>query len=308
MRQTILITGAAGFIGGHAARHFAEQDWEVIGIDQIPPHPTLQYLSEYYELRMPHEAFSRIVQNHLPQVCIHCAGPASVGLSMADPSADFYGSTVLTFEILNTLRLYCPTCRFVMISSAAVYGNPYHLPVREDQPLAPLSPYGFHKWQCEQLCQEFTQVYGLPTASVRIFSAYGRGLKRQVLWDICRKSLTEDSLTLQGTGKESRDFVHILDIARALSILSMKAPMKGETYNLGSGQEVTIARLAETVLKIMNISKSPEFNGIVPPGTPLNWCADISRLTGLGFTPKVSLEQGIEGVATWCRSEGLGAG
>jgi len=308
MSRNVLITGVAGFIGRYAARHFSEQGWSVIGVDQAPPEKgLLQNLSAYHCLQLPGKELTGLLQRHLPHVCIHCAGPASVGMSMADPSTDFYGSTVLTFEILNTLRLHGPSCRFILISSAAVYGNPHSLPVREDQPLAPLSPYGFHKWQCERLCQEFTQVYGLPTASVRIFSAYGPGLRRQVLWDICRKTLTDDVVTLQGTGKESRDFIHILDIVKALSVVSMKASMKGEAYNLGSGWEVTIGRLADMVVKILNPAKIPQFDGIVPPGTPRNWRADISKLRDLGFTPTVSLEHGVGGVVAWCQSQGARA-
>ena len=303
MSEVVLITGVAGFIGRHVARHFAERGWTIVGIDQIPLHPTPQHLSAYYELRMPHEALSRIVQTHLPQVCIHCAGPASIGLSMTDPSSDFYGSTVATFEILNMLRLHCPTCRFVLVSSAAVYGNPVSLPVREEQLPAPLSPYGFHKWQCEVLGQEFNRVYGLPTASVRIFSAYGSGLRRQVLWDICEKVLSHRRVTLQGTGGESRDFVHVVDIAAALRVVATQGGLQGEAYNLGSGREVSIRDLAGMILGLFGHPDPPQFDGIVPPGTPRNWQANISKLKSLGFTPSVPLEEGLRKFVDWCREE-----
>jgi nucleoside-diphosphate-sugar epimerase len=92
-------------------------------------------------------------------------------------------------------------------------------------------------------------VYGLATASVRIFSAYGPGLRRQVLWDICQKVITQKTLILQGTGQESRDFIHALDIAKAFRVIACDAPMQGEVYNLASGQEVTVRELATLVLK-----------------------------------------------------------
>jgi UDP-glucose 4-epimerase len=225
---------------------------------------------------------------------------------MTEPAADFYASTILTFEVLNALRLNAPSCRFILLSSAAVYGNPETLPVRETQPPAPISPYGFHKWQCEQLCLEFAKVYELPTASVRIFSAYGPGLRRQVLWDMCRKVITQNSLILQGTGKESRDFVHALDIAKALSVVATSAPMQGEVYNLGTGQEVTIGKLAHIVLEALEAEYTPLFDGVVPPGTPLNWQADISKLKALGFTASVPLKRGVKTFATWCRAELVG--
>jgi UDP-glucose 4-epimerase len=297
----------AGFIGRYVARHFSEQDWSVIGIDNsTPENAPLANLLVYHRLQLPDVALNDLLQEHSPQVCIHCAGRASVGLSLTDPAADFQASPILTFELLNALRLNAPGCRFIFLSSAAVYGNPKSLPVSESQSPAPVSPYGFHKWQCEQLCLEFTKVYGLPTASMRIFSAYGPGLRRQVVWDICRKVITQNSLCLQGTGSESRDFIHALDIARALSAVATSAPMQGEVYNLGSGREVAIAQLATMILDALDSDCTPQFDGVVPPGTPLNWQADVSKLQALGFTASVPLERGVKTFANWCRAELVG--
>lgn len=304
---TLLITGVAGFIGRYVARYFSERGWSVIGIDNSPPeNAPLANLSTYYRLQLPTSELSSILQKLPLYACIHCAGRASVGLSLSDPSSDFYASTALTFEILNALRLSAPQCRFVFLSSAAVYGNPHSLPISEKQPPAPLSPYGFHKWQCEQLCWEFAKVYQLNTTSLRIFSAYGPGLRRQVIWDICQKAIAQNTLILQGTGRESRDFIHAIDIANALSIVIDKAPMQGEVYNLGTGREVAIAQLTNLVLQALDLDISPQFNGIVPSGNPSNWQADISKLEQLGFFPTVPLERGIKTFANWCRAELVG--
>ncbi|MCU0534216.1 MAG: NAD-dependent epimerase/dehydratase family protein [Hydrococcus sp. Prado102] len=304
---TLLITGVAGFIGRYVARYFSDKGWSVIGIDNSPPeNAPLANLSTYYRLQLPTAELSDILQKSPPYACIHCAGRASVGLSLSDPGSDFYASTALTFEILNALRLNAPQCRFVFLSSAAVYGNPHSLPVSEEQPPAPLSPYGFHKWQCEQLCWEFAKVYQLSATSLRIFSAYGPGLRRQVIWDICQKALARNSLILQGTGRESRDFIHAIDIANALSIVVDKAPMQGEVYNLGTGREVAIAQLTDLVLQSLDLDIRPQFDGIVPSGNPANWQADISKLEQLGFFPTVPLERGIKTFANWCRAELIG--
>ena len=304
MPEVVLVTGVDGFIGRYVARHFSEQGWSVVGIDNDPPeNAPLASLSAYHRLQLPDAALGELLREHSPRVCIHCVGRASVGLSISDPAADFYAGSVVTFEILNALRRNAPQCRFIFLSSAAVYGNPKALPVGETQPLSPLSPYGFHKWQCEQLCLEFAEVYKLPTASVRIFSAYGPGLRRQVLWDICQKAIAQNSLALQGTGHESRDFIHGLDIARALSVVANSAPMRGEVYNLGTGREVTIRELARLILDALGYDFVPQFDGIVPAGTPLNWRADISKISALGFTPSISLEQGIKAFSTWCQAE-----
>jgi UDP-glucose 4-epimerase len=305
--KTLLITGVAGFIGRYVARHFSEQGWSVIGVDNSPPeNAPLANLSAYHRLQLPDPTLNSLLKDNSPQVCIHCAGRASVGLSMTEPAADFYSNTMVTFELLNTLRLNAPECRFIFLSSAAVYGNPESLPVSEKQFCTPLSPYGFHKLQSEQLCLEFTKVYDLPTASLRIFSAYGPGLRRQVLWDICQKAITQPNLNLQGTGEESRDFIHALDIARALSVVVQSAPMEGEVYNLGSGREVKIFELAKIVLDSLEENFAPQFDGVVPPGNPLYWQADISKLKSIGFTPTVELERGVKTFVNWCRAELIG--
>lgn len=305
--KSVLITGVAGFIGRYVARYFSEQGWSVIGVDNsTPENAPLANLSAYHRLQLPDATINSVLKDNLPQVCIHCAGRASVGLSMTEPAADFYSNTMVTFELLNALRLNAPECRFIFLSSAAVYGNPESLPVSEKQLYAPLSPYGFHKLQSEQLCLEFTKVYNLPTASLRIFSAYGPGLRRQVLWDICHKAISQSSLILQGTGKESRDFIHALDIAKALNVVAESAPMQGEAYNLGTGREVCIEELAHLILDALELDYPVQFDGAAPVGTPLNWQADVSKLKNLGFTPSVPLERGVKTFANWCRAELIG--
>lgn len=305
--RSVLVTGAAGFIGRYVSRYFLRQGWTVIGIDTSSvKHASLLNLSAYYQIHLPDMALGDLLQKHSPHVCIHCAGSASVNLSVTDPAKDFYANTGVTFELLNTLRLNAPDCRFIFLSSAAVYGNPQSLPVSESHSPLPVSPYGFHKWQCEQLCLEFTNVYGLPTASARIFSAYGPGLRRQVVWDIFQKIITQRSPTLQGTGRESRDFIHAIDIAAALFVIATTGSMQGEVYNIGSGREVTIADLVSLVLDTLCYDCIPEFDGVVPTGVPLYWKADTTKLSTLGFDPTVSLEQGISSFASWCRAELVG--
>jgi UDP-glucose 4-epimerase len=306
-QKTLLVTGVAGFLGRYTAQHFHSQGWIVIGVDNMSPeNASVSNLDSYYSMKLPDPAFGNVLQKHAPDVCIHCAGRASVPLSITDPAADYYSNVVLTFEVLEGLRKYAPGCKFIFLSSAAVYGNPRTLPVTESEPANPLSPYGFHKLQGELLCLEFARVYGLQTASIRIFSAYGPGLRRQVLWDICQKVITGQSLILKGTGNESRDFIHARDIARALHIVATKAPMKGDVFNLANGSEVTIRDIAEMVLDSLGANYTLQFDGVVPPGTPLNWCAEMSKLSSLGFDVSVPFNQGVKTFAKWCRAELMG--
>jgi UDP-glucose 4-epimerase len=190
-----------------------------------------------------------------------------------------------------------------LLSSAAVYGNPASLPVTEQHAVSPLSPYGYHKRQAELLCEEFSRIYGLSTVCARIFSAYGPGLRRQVVWDICEKVLTTGQLALRGTGGQTRDFVHAADIAHGLHLLATAAPGESECYNLASGREVTVAELVAILLRALGSSLRPAFDGRDTPGDPLRWQADIAKIAALGFSPAIPLEQGLHTVATWCSAE-----
>jgi UDP-glucose 4-epimerase len=302
--KTVVITGVAGFLGGHVARHFAQNGWSVVGVDVVAPeNARIGTQCRYVQLSLPSPELSELLKEIQPHTCVHCAGRASVGLSIEDPAADFRGNTVLTFELLDALRRTAPHCRFLLLSSAAVYGNPQRLPVGEDQPVAPLSPYGFHKRQAELLVQEFAKVYGQPGLSVRIFSAYGPGLRRQVIWDICERILSTGALTLGGTGEETRDFVHAADVAGALALLADRAPAEGEIYNLATGRETSIAELADMLATALKRKVRATFDGRSRPGDPRNWRADVSKLRALGFQPALSLEDGLAQIAQWASAE-----
>ncbi len=302
MSRCVLITGVAGFLGRYVARQFVREGWRVVGLDDVPAENAPPHVS-YHRLHLPSTGLLDLLRVEAPTACVHCAGRASVPLSMEDPAADFAANTVLTFEVLDALRQHAPGCRFLFLSSASVYGNPTTLPVSEIAAIAPLSPYGFHKRQCELLCEEFARVYAMPTVAARVFSAYGPGLRRQVVWDMCEKVIATGSLHLRGTGSETRDFIHAADVARGLALLAEKAPAEGEVYNLASGRELSITELAKLVIDALGVSVEATFDGLARAGDPLQWRADTAKLGSLGFTPAVPLEQGIRGVATWSSAE-----
>jgi UDP-glucose 4-epimerase len=185
----------------------------------------------------------------------------------------------------------------VVLSSAAVYGNAQTLPISENAVLAPISPYGYHKCMVEQMGQEFWRVYGLPVVFGRIFSAYGAGLRRQVVWDILQKAQHSraqgEPFCLSGTGDETRDFIHVSDVARALLCLLDHADMRATAYNIASGLSVTIRTLAQLIVRRMASPSPITFDGQIRPGDPLYWQADVSALAALGFRCEVDLATGL---------------
>lgn len=305
-RSRLLVTGAAGFIGYWTAMHAAARGYEVHGVDLAGVTAMLPNNVHVHRIAGGCAALASLLTELHPDICIHAAGRSSVHESVTNPAPDFASGPSLTFTLLDTLRRHAPTCRVLFLSSAAVYGNPEILPVSEDAKIAPISPYGFHKVQCEILCREFTAVYGMQTAIARIFSAYGEGLRRQVLWDICCKILREGRLCLMGTGEETRDFLHVRDISAGLLRIVESAPMAAETYNLASGQAISILDMARILADALNSQIEPEFNGVVKPGDPRHWRGDGKRIRELEFTPSVPLEPGVQAYAAWAREQLLG--
>lgn len=300
--KKILVIGAAGFLGRAITQHFTRLGWDVYGLDRVAP--ALDGLKDYAALELPHPRFLNLLAEWNLDACIHAAGRASVPLSMQDPAADFQDGPALTFYLLDALRQRAPKIAFILLSSAAVYGNPVALPVGEEQPPAPISAYGYHKLQSEMLCREFADLWRMKTASARIFSAYGIGLRRQVVWDIAQKASTQGEVTLQGDGNESRDFIHADDIANGLNILLDHAPLCGEVYNLSSGNETKISDLANLIMKNLESNSKIIFSGELPAGTPKNWRADIRKISALGFSPNISLEAGIADLMKAIRAGG----
>ena len=300
----ILVTGVGGFIGRKLAHHFSQRRHTIYGVDRLhSENAPLTELAEYIQIELPSPSFDELLKRWQPDAILHCAGRASVPGAMEDPGSDFNDGPTLTFSLLASVREKWPVCAFVLLSSAAVYGNPEVTPVSENAPVRPISAYGFHKWQSEIICQEYAGLWGMRTSSVRIFSAYGSGLRRQVMWDITYKALTQPEIDLQGTGLESRDFIHVQDIAQGLDIILKGANMQGEVYNLASGHETKIADLANLINTQLNIKSKINFSGVLPAGTPKNWRADIGKISGLGFAHRVPLEKGVREFVEWARRE-----
>ncbi|MEP7108050.1 MAG: NAD-dependent epimerase/dehydratase family protein [Ferruginibacter sp.] len=293
----ILIIGNEGFIGSTLFKYYKKSSVLVWGADIIS-----KTADNYFFINSASPDYDDVFQNTSFDICVNASGAANVNFSVSNPAWDFELNNVNVFRMLDAIRKFQPGCKFIHISSAAVYGNPNSLPVPEIYPAMPLSPYGFHKWQSEILCREFTTVYGIQSVIVRIFSAYGPGLKKQLFWDLYQKRLQSAPIEIFGTGAESRDFIFIDDIVQAIDIIS-RAPFLYPVINVANGIEVTIGDAAAVFFKSMGGEISYSFNGQARKGDPINWKADISILKGLGYNQQVSFTQGIEKYCKWLKSE-----
>lgn len=298
--KKILILGAEGFIGHNLVRFFLSNGYVVYGCDLFERPAREEY--HYFKVSRLSPEWEQVFSYQQYDYCINAAGSGSVPYSMTHPFSDFEANTLDTIRALDAIRRLNAKCKYLHISSAAVYGNPGKLPISEDAMVRPLSPYGWHKLMSEQICAEYCVVYGLYTAIVRPFSVYGQGLRKQLLWDICTRLLTTDNIQLFGTGWESRDFIHIDDLVRLIACILENAAFKGDIFNAASGVESTIAEVAAIIGQSYGNNTTISFSGEIRAGDPLNWRADITKTTDLGFSCTTNLKEGVKGYIDWFKS------
>ncbi len=295
----VIITGSNGFLGGCICEEFYSHGWDVVGIDLFQQSPIREIKSVIGSIDSP--AFDNLLSDFRPDLIIHAAGTASVQNSLRETLSDFNTNVSLNAGMLDKIRRIAPDTKVLFLSSAAVYGNPQKLPIHEDAPLNPISPYGYHKFMAEKILQEYFEIFDIKSSILRIFSAYGPGLKKQILWDICTKASRNDTIVLHGTGAETRDFIHKADIARAVMLISRNSEFSNEVFNLASGIQTSTKTVAEILLNSLNFRGSVSFSGQNRPGDPLYWQADIAKITQRGFSSTVDISTGLEEYARWFR-------
>ena len=290
----ILIIGVNGFIGSHSFSYFKSKGHKVYGCaTRGIPSKRLFIVDKF------NADFDSIFKEHKFDVCVNAAGSSGVSFSIQEPEKDYQLNVGIIRKVLIAIREHSPKTKLVHLSSAAVYGNPKSLPIKESAPTNPISPYGHHKLQSEEICAEFYKEYAIPTISLRIFSVYGPGLRKQLFWDIYQKSIQSSKLDLFGTGKETRDYIFIEDLLNAISLIIEKSEFKNEVINVANGIEVTIKKAADILIKELGSGNKINFNGENRKGDPLNWRADIGKLKGLGYKPTRDIESGLSKLAKW---------
>ena len=295
-QSSILILGSCGFIGTYCCEYFTAQGYVVTGCDLIEYH-TSKY--NYHKASVLSFDFESMFANNRFDVCINASGSGNVGYSFIHPQSDFESNTLAVINVLDNIRKHQPFCRLLHISSAAVYGNPMQLPIKETAVTAPLSPYGFHKYMSEIVCKEYHAIYQISVAIIRPFSVYGNGLTKQLLWDICQKLQQDDSIQLFGTGNETRDFIHINDLVVLMHLLVIKGNFDGSIYNGATGIATSIEAVARLFEKYYKGNKAIHFSGNAKVGDPANWQANISSVKVLGFSPAHQLEISIQEYINW---------
>ncbi len=306
----ILITGAHGFIGKHLAKSLASLGHDVYGLGHgIWPEPEAQSwgLSRWVNGDIVSSNLRLLQQSAgTPDTIYHLAGGSSVGVAVANPREDFFRTVATTAELLDWMRVDAPEAKLVTISSAAVYGAGHEGCISEHAPLNPYSPYGHHKRLMEELCRSYASSYGIKVVVARLFSVFGSGLKKQLLWDLCvRLAAGANPLQLGGSGNELRDWTDVRDVVRALGMLADSASPLVPTFNVGTGIATPVREVATLLAQTWASDHGPTqltFMGTSRQGDPFSLVANPELLAAQNFVWHRSLPQGIVDYVNWFRT------
>lgn len=318
MTRRILITGGAGFIGGHIAEALVAHGNQVIALDNLSTgsHGNLPDGVNFVQgdVRNPADLESIFAQG--VDVVLHIAGQASIRLSFQDPANDLSVNTTGTINIVQQcLKHRVP--RLLFASSMTVYGQTQIVPTPEDSPVNPVSNYAVTKYAAERYvhiaAQRSDLDFDFNVTSFRMFNVYGprqslTNAYQGVLAIFMGHVLRGEPITIHSDGEQSRDFVYITDVVRAW-VSAMDNPRAyGQVLNLGTGRASSVNQVCDAVLRANGQTRStyPVHYSNAQPGDMRHSAADISRAGQLlGWSPQVTLEDGIQATLDWARQTAL---
>ncbi len=297
----ILLTGATGFLGSHISKKLIDNDYEVIGLDdlstgsiknieQLANHPKYSFIE--HDVRIPYQAKVDAILNF--------ACPASPVNYQKDPvrtiETNFLG-------MINMLHLANETgARIIQASTSEIYGDPTQSPQKESywgnvNPIGIRSCYDEGKRAAETLCFDYRRQYNLDTRVIRIFNTYGPNMAigdGRVVSNFIVQALRNEPINIYGDGKQTRSFCYVSDLVEGIYKLLQLDKNPDTPINLGNPNEFTILELAKVVIEITK-SKSEIVNNPLPLDDPKQRCPDISLAKStLNWKPTIELREGIE--------------
>ncbi len=293
-----LITGAAGFLGSALANQLAREGHQVRGLDDLSTGDPATLSPDVH--------FTRGDVNDRPKLwtllqdvdCVyHLAARVSVPESVLYPreyNAVNVGGTVSLMEAMRDVGVR----RVVLISSGAVYGDQQGQPLRETAEPNPRSPYAVSKLAAEYYLRTIGDLWGIETVSLRVFNAYGPGQRLPashppVIPYFLRQAVRNGTLVIHGHGEQTRDYVYVDDVVRAMIAASTAANINHLVINVGSGRETSVRELVRQIFELVESHAEIINNQRNDPGVS-RMCADISLAKEkLNYQPRFSLAEGL---------------
>jgi UDP-glucose 4-epimerase len=304
MKQNVLVTGFSGFIGREVCAQLNAMGARIVKMGRASTAEAGSGLSVTSAQWVGDITLDALLAHAgSPDVIIHCASGSSVAASVVDPRSDFSKSVPCVNDLLTFMRLHCPNAKLVFASSAAVYGAAHSGPIAEETQPAPLSPYGLHKQICEELLRFHAHTYGLKIAIVRLFSIYGEGLRKQLLWDACGK-ICSGNPVFSGTGDEMRDWLHVSDAASLMLAAAEQASVSAPICNGATGKGTSVRDILQALASDLNQKVALRFDGSPRSGDPQSLVGSDLRAGAWGWSARIDWRNGMRRYADWYRSSG----
>jgi len=301
--RNVLVTGGAGFIGSHLVSRLLEKGHSVTVLDNLSngklenldgvlDHPKFMFQrGDIIDKTPPYEVFEGI------DSIIHLAALIDISASITDPIQNHENNVDGTFNMLHAAIKY-NVKKFVFASSTAVYGDAKTLPLQENIALRPISPYAASKVAGEAYCSAFANCFGLDTITLRFFNIYGLRSENSpysgVITKFLCKIINNEALTIYGDGEQTRDFMHVSDIVKALILALEQDGLKGEVFNVCTGVPTSINQLAATLKAVtgknLNVKYEPARIGDIRS----NYGDPTKALQNLTFKASVGLTEGLQ--------------
>jgi UDP-glucose 4-epimerase len=311
----VVVTGAAGYIGGQTLLQLTDAGHDVLAIDrEMPPGHLIPVPCSWYHGDFASDLGLDAIKLFCPDAIIHCAGTSLVGPSLADPEGYYDNNFVKTKTLLDFLVCnHYKQVRFIFSSSAATYGNPIMTPCQEIDPTEPISPYGQSKLMIDWMLKSYKHAYNLDFVSFRYFNACGADSRTRhgqakcathIIARVLEAIRDQQSFTLNGTdyptedGTCVRDYIHVEDLANA-HIQAMDRSIPSDIYNLGTAEGTSNAKIIDTS-RIITGQHIDVLAGPHRPGDPAVLTADSNKFQSVStWRPQFTLKDIIKHAWAW---------
>lgn len=313
----VLVTGGAGFIGGHIAEGLARDGHRVTILDNLEPYYDIgikrENLDAIREAAATGKGDATFVEGTITdpvevddlvkdtEIVYHQAAQAGVRKSVEEPARVNEFNVTGTVNLLEAARKH-DLERFVFASSSSVYGTPDYLPYDEEHPKQPVSPYGVSKLASEQYVRVYHEIYGVPTVGLRYFTVYGPRMRpNMAMTNFVSRCLHGEPPVIYGDGNQTRDFTYVDDIVRMNLRLLTEARADGHICNIGSTDNIDINTLARTIRDAIDPSLDIEYTD-AREGDAAHTHADVSKARELlDYEPSIDIREGVERFIAWYR-------